>query len=100
MFIVISMSKQPKEELLELVSKELECVSKERAFPVQCRTKQTKLEFFSSGRLLHQPRPVLPICLRIIRARLTKILKAITFPKNDLDFDPHKFLTKSYSIWT
>ena len=58
----------------------VELVSKEIAFPVQCRTKQTKLRgsIFSSGRLLHPLSPVLPFCLRIARAKLTKILKATT----------------------
>ena len=53
---------------------------------------------FPSGCLLHPPSPVLPICLGIARARPTKILGAIIFPKNDLDFNPHKPVTNSFSI--
>ena len=52
---------------------------------------------FSSGRLLHPPSPVLPICFRIARARPTKILRAITFPKNNMDFNPHKPVTNFFS---
>ena len=49
-----------------------------------------KAVIFSSGRLLHPPSPVLPICLRTARARPTKILRAVTFLKNVLDFNPHQ----------
>ena len=45
-----------------------------------------KAVIFSSGRLLHPPSPVLPICLRTARARPTKILRAVTFLKNVLGF--------------
>ena len=57
-----------------------------------------KAVIFTSRRLLQSLSPVLPICLRIARARPTKILRAITFPKNDLDFNPHKPVTNSFSI--
>ena len=40
-----------------------------------------KAVLFSSGRLLHPPSTVLPICLRTARARPTKILRAVTFHK-------------------
>ena len=49
-----------------------------------------KALIFSSGRLLHPPSPVLPICLRTARARPTKILRAVTFLRNVLDFNPHQ----------
>ena len=49
-----------------------------------------KAVILSSGRLLHPPSPVLPICLRTARARPTKILRAVTFLKNVLDFNPHQ----------
>ena len=64
----------------------VEPVSKERAFPAWCCTKQTKL----SRRLLHPPSTVLPICLRTARARPTTILRAVTFHKNVLGFNPHQ----------
>ena len=66
-----------------LVSRNItvELVSKERAFPVRCRTKQTQLEGnnFLKWASIAPSSPVLSICLRIDRARPTKILKAITF---------------------
>ena len=49
-----------------------------------------KAVIFSSGRLLHPPSPVLPICLRTARARPSKIFRAVTFLKNVLDFNPHQ----------
>ena len=78
----------------------VELVSKERAFPVQFRTKQTKLEgsSFLKWASIASIIPVLPICLRVARARTTKTLKAITFSKNNFDFNPHKSVTDSYSI--
>ena len=45
-----------------------------------------KAVIFSCGRLLHPPSPVLPTCLRIARARPTKILRAITFLKKRFRF--------------
>ena len=50
-------------------------------FSAALNRQNMKAVFFSSGRLLNPPSPVLPICLRIARARPTKILKAITFQK-------------------
>ena len=63
-------------------------VFKERSFPVRCRTKQTKLEGsnFLKWASIALTSPVLPICLRIARARPTKILMAITFPKKSFGF--------------
>ena len=40
-----------------------------------------KAVFLYSGRLLHPPSSMLPICLRTARARPNKTLKAITLPK-------------------
>ena len=73
------------------ISKKRMCfepVSKEKAFPVQCRTKQTKVQgsLFFNGRLLHPPSLVLPNCLRIAPARPTKILKTTTFTKKEFGF--------------
>ena len=48
-----------------------------------------KAVIFSSGRILHPPSPVLPICLRTARARPTKVLGAVTFLKNVFDLSPH-----------
>ena len=45
---------------------------------------------FLKWALLHPPSTVLPICLRTARARPTKILRAVTFPKNVLCFNPHQ----------
>ena len=60
----------------------VEFVSKERAFhcPVPHQTDKTGGQYFPR-RLLHPPRPVLPICLPIARAKPTKILKANFFQK-------------------
>ena len=55
--------------------------------------KTLKAVIFSSGRLLHPPSTVLPICLRTARARPTKILTAVTFNKNVLGFNPHQIIT-------
>ena len=52
--------------------------------------KTLKAVIFSSGRLLHPPSTVLPICLRTARARPTKILRAVTFHKNVLGFNLHQ----------
>ena len=49
-----------------------------------------KAVIFSSGRQLHPPSLLLPICLRTARAIPTKILRAVTFLKNVLDFNPHQ----------
>ena len=48
-----------------------------------------KAVIFSSGRLLHPPSTVLPICLRTAQARPAKILRAVSFLKNVLDFNQH-----------
>ena len=63
--------------------------------PPHYKDKNLKAVFFSSGRLLHTPSSVLPICLRIARARPTKILKATTLPKFSLDFNPNKSVSNS-----
>ena len=60
----------------------VELVFKERAFPALPNRQNLRAVIFSSGRLLHPPSPVLPICLRNARARPTKIFRAITFLKN------------------
>ena len=52
--------------------------------------KTLKAVIFSSGRLLHPPSTMLPNCLRTARARPTKILRAVTFHKNLLGFNPHQ----------
>ena len=52
--------------------------------------KTFKAVIFSSGRLLHPPSTVLPICLRTARARPNTILRAVTFHKNELGFNPHQ----------
>ena len=55
---------------------------------VQHQTDKTlKAVIFSSGRLLHPPSTVLPICLRTARARPTTILGAVTSRKNVLVFN-------------
>ena len=48
-----------------------------------------KAVIFSSGRLLHPPSLLLPIGRRTARARPTKTLRAVTFLKNVLGFNPH-----------
>ena len=78
--------------IVELVSKEISLLG---AAP---NRQNLKAVIFSSGRLLHSPSTVLPICLPIARARPTKNLKAITFPENDLDFNPHKSVANACSI--
>ena len=71
----------------------VEPVFSRKSFPcsVLHQTDKTlKGVIFSSGRLLHPPSTVLPICLRTARARPTKILRAVTFPKNVLCYNPHQ----------
>ena len=71
----------------------VEIVFQRKSFPclVLHQTDKTlKAVIFSSGRLLHPPSTVLPICLWTARARPTKILKAVTFHKNVLGFNPHQ----------
>ena len=55
--------------------------------------KTLKAVIFSSGLILHPPSTVLLICLRTARARPTKILRAVTFHKNVLGFNPHQIIT-------
>ena len=57
----------------------VELLYKERDFLLGAAPNRQSLKavIFSSGRLLHPPSPVLPICLRTARARPTKILRAI-----------------------
>ena len=62
-------------------------------FSAALNRQNLKAVIFSSGQLLHPPNPVLPICLRIARARPTKVLKATTFPKNISGFNPHKLVS-------
>ena len=67
----------------------VELVSLRKSFPclVLHQTDKTlKAVILSSGRLLHPPSIVLPICLRTARARPTKIFRAVTFLKNVLGF--------------
>ena len=66
-------------------------IRKELSLPGAAPKRQIlKAVIFSSGRLLHPPSSVIPICLRTARARPTEILRAVTFPKNVLDFNPHQ----------
>ena len=69
----------------------VELFSKERAFPAWCCTKQTKIDgnYFLKWASI----AVISICLWIARARPAKILRAITFLKNDLEFNPHQSVT-------
>ena len=74
-------------------SKIVELVFSRKNFPclVLHQTVKTLMAvIFSSGRLLHPPSTVLPICLRTARARPAKILRAVTFLKNVLDFNPRQ----------
>ena len=71
----------------------VELVFQRKGFPrsVLHQTDKTlKAVIFSSGRLLRPPSTVLPICLRTARARPTKILRAVTFHKNVLCYNPHQ----------
>ena len=71
----------------------VELVFLRKSFPclVLHQTHKTlKAVIFSSARLLHPPSTVLPICLRTAQARPTKILRAVTFRKNFLVFNPHQ----------
>ena len=75
----------------------VELVSKVKAPDYAALNKQNlEAVIFSSGRLLHPPSPLLPICLRIARARPAKVLKAISFPKKiNPDFNPHESMSSS-----
>ena len=55
-------------------------------FSAELNRQNLKAVFFSSGRLLHPPSPVFSICLRIARARPTKILKTTILPKKPFGF--------------
>ena len=71
----------------------VELIFYRKSFPclVLHKTDKTlKAVIFSSGRLLHPPSTVLPICLRTARVRPTKILRAVTFHKNVLGFNLHQ----------
>ena len=69
----------------------VELVFQRKSCSVLHQTDKTlKAVIFSSGRLLHPPSTVLPICLRTARARPTKILRAVTFHKNVLCYNPHQ----------
>ena len=71
----------------------VELVFQRKSFPrsVLHQTDKTlKAVIFSSGRLLRPPSTVLPICLRTSRARSTKKLRAVTFHKNVLCYNPHQ----------
>ena len=57
-----------------------------------------KAVIFSSGRLLHPPSTVLPICLRTARARLTNFLRAVTLRKNVLGFNLPQRVSLFFSL--
>ena len=73
----------------------VELIFERKSFPclvLHQTDKNLEAVIFSSGRLLHSPSTVLPICLRTGQI-LFKILRAVTFHKNVLGFNPHQLIT-------